>query len=633
MKTMQTIILLIVTLCAIHSAPAQQSEIHIKFQLAQSYERNNDWENAVKIYEELFARDSTNIVVFENLRRGYMHLKRHDDAIRLIQAQLRRRPNDISLLANLGVVYARQGNEAQAVETWDRALDLDRRNVNAYHLIANAATESRLLERSVHVYLQGRKTIGDPMLFTMEVANLHAAMMNFAEATREYVKLLAQSPSQLNIVQTRMASFAYRDDARRDATKVVEDALRQHTDKTAFYQLLAWLLMEGKQFERAFETYVQLDQRSNAGGRELYNFAERALKEQAFGVVAKAYQTIIAQYPKFDRIALVKFGFARTTEELITADDSSELLLPARELAGVSRPIQDRWGDIAKTLPAEVQSKLASVVNSYGAIVNEFSRTEIAAQSLYRIAFIQYQHQFDLDAAAATLKRIQTEYSFYPNHLAEATLLLGDVYLTGGELDNAEHQYRTSSQFPVTKERSLYRLAELEFFRGRFNESRTLLKELTKEPKSDAANDALSLLTFIEQHSQPSPAALNEYARAQVLVRQRKFPDALLVLQNLENTDKASSLLDETLMLKGNLLVATGRYTEAIAAYETLKTKFPKSIILDHAMMKIGYIYESKLSNTREAIARYQKVLEQFPHSLFANEARRRIRELRGESL
>jgi len=623
-----------VVLCGWSSTlDAQQSDVQIKLQLAMGYERSGDWERAVSIYEDLYARDSSSIVLFENLRRGYMQLKRHDDAIRLIQAQLRRRPNDISLFANLGVVYAREGNEAQAVETWDRALALNRHNINAYHLIANAAIESRLLERAVHFYLEGRKTIGDPMLFAMEVANVYAAMMNFAEATREYVKVLAQNPSHLNIVQTRMASFAYRDDARREATKVVEEGLRQHSDKTAFYQLLAWLLMEGKQFERAFETYVQLDRRTNAGGRELYNFAERAFKERAFAVAAQAYQMIIAQYPKFDRIALVKFGLARTTEELIPLDDSTELLLPARESQGGSRSIQDRWGNIAHTLPAEAQSKLASVVNRYGAIVNEFPRTEIAAQSLYRIAFIQYQYQFDLDAAAATLKRIQTEYSFYPNRAAEASLLLGDVYLTEGNLDSAEQQYRASSHVPVTKERSLYRLAELEFFRGRFTESLTLLNELTKEPKSDAANDALSLLTFIEQHTPTSAAALKEFARAQVLVRQRKFPDALVVLQNLEENDKTSSLLDEILILKGNLLAATGRYHEAIVAYETLSTKFPESIMLDQAMMKVGYIYESKLNNAKEAIARYQKVLEQFPHSLFANEARRRIRELRGESL
>lgn len=612
------------------AAKAQQTDLQLKLQLASSYERGGDWERAVSIYEELYARDSSNIVLFENLRRGYMQLKRHDDAIRLIQAQLQRRPNDVTLFANLGVVYAREGNESKAVDTWNQALALDRRNVNAYHLVANAAIESRLLERALYFYLEGRKAIGEPMAFTMEIANLHIAMMNIADATREYMKLLAQSPSQLNIVQSRMSSFAYRDDARREATKVVEESLRSNANTTAFYQLLAWLLMEGKQFERAFETYVQLDRRTNAGGRELYAFAERAFKEKAYAIAAKTYEMIIRQYPNFDRIALVKFGYARTTEELIVADDSTELRLLPIESA---RAAQDRWSAVAKTLPVETQSRLSSVVNSYRAIVSEFPRTEIAAQSLYRIAFIQYQYQFDLDAAAATLQRIQTEYSYYPHRTAEATLLLGDVLLNKGELDNAERQYRSSMQYLTTKELALYRLAELEFFRQRFNESLSLLKELTKEPKSDVTNDALSLMTFIEQHSQPSHAALGEFARAQLLIRQRKFPDALLALEKLEKTHTTSSLLDETLMLKGSLLSATDRYTEAIQAYRQLFDKFPESIMLDRAMMNAGYIHEAKLKNSAEAITLYQQVLERFPNSLFANEARRRIRELRGERL
>jgi TolA-binding protein len=621
-------ITLVIMACEPHVAIAQQSDVQIKLQLAQSYERNNDWERAVGIYEELYAKDSTNIVLFENLRRSYMQLKRHEDAIRIIQTQMRIRPNDIGLFANLGVAYARDGNEAKAIEAWNRTIALGQRNFNTYHVIANAAIESRLLERAVDFYLQGRKAMGDPMAFTMEIANLYSAMMNFADATREYIKLLQQSPAQLNIVQSRMSLYTHRPEALREATKVVEQTMRTQSDVTSFYQLYAWLLMEGKQFERAFDTYVELDRRTNAGGRELFNFAERAFKEKAYSTAAKAYQTIVSQYPQFDRISFAKFGYARTTEALLTSTDSAEQGFLFTQL------MRGEWGmSTSDPLPSETQSKLASVIASFNNTAREYPRSEIAAQSLLRVASIQFQHLFDLDAAAATLQQLQKDYSFLPHRAAEATLLLGDVFLTKGDIDEAPRQYQQCLKFPGTKEKARYRLAETEFFRGKFNEATDALLELTKEPKSDMTNDALSLLVFIQDHSQPSTSALTEFAKANFLVRQRKYPDALLIFQRLEAAYPSSSLLDETLMLSGDLLTAMGKYTEGITAYERLISQFPESIILDRVIMKIGYIQQKRLNNTTAAIASYQSVLEQFPHSLYANEARKRIRELRGESL
>ena len=64
---------------------SQLKDNDIKFRLAQSYERGGDIESALKIYSELYAKDSTNVVYFEALRRDYLQLKRYDDVIALFQ--------------------------------------------------------------------------------------------------------------------------------------------------------------------------------------------------------------------------------------------------------------------------------------------------------------------------------------------------------------------------------------------------------------------------------------------------------------------------------------------------------------------------------------------------------------------
>src|SRR5215831_11500087 len=104
----------------------------IKFRLAQSYERSGDIEAAVKLYEELYARDSTNLLIFDALRRTYPQLKRYDDLLELVQRAVKRSPGDITLVAELGSVYVHTSDEKQAFAAWDRAIALDPKHETTY---------------------------------------------------------------------------------------------------------------------------------------------------------------------------------------------------------------------------------------------------------------------------------------------------------------------------------------------------------------------------------------------------------------------------------------------------------------------------------------------------------------------
>src|SRR5437867_4338374 len=73
---------ILVSIC-ICVSPAQQTNTDVRFRLAQSYERSGDYESALKLYNEMYAKDSSNVVIFESLRRNYLLLKRYDDVITL----------------------------------------------------------------------------------------------------------------------------------------------------------------------------------------------------------------------------------------------------------------------------------------------------------------------------------------------------------------------------------------------------------------------------------------------------------------------------------------------------------------------------------------------------------------------
>ena len=622
---MRKLFIILIVLGGATRLEAQNLQGDIKFRLAQSYERSQDYESAVKLYEELYAKDSLNFVIFDALYRGYMQLKRYDGAISLIQRKLQQSPNDIGLLSQLGTIYARESQEPQAFEIWDRAIAVDPTHESTYRIVVNSMMENRMLDRAIAAYRQGRSSCGNPTLFTGELASLYSTMLNYGDATKEYLALLHQNPAQLDLVIVRISSYTGRSEGLNAATLVVEQAAKTEPNNLSNHQLLAWLYMEGKQFDKAYAVYKIIDEQAKTAGYELYNFAERALKEKAYTAASNAFQDVLNKFSQFERRAQAKFGYARTLEEQNSETDTLNPFGSLNPFTGDGKPA------------TEAAPKYAGAINAYSKVITEFPTTEIAAQSLLRIAILKFERFFDLDGARIALETIAKQYPAYSAVLGEARLRLGDVYLTMDDMEKAEAQYKTlSAQQPVMtqhREKAQLRLSELEYFRGNFQAVLASLKTLTRVTVSDVTNDALSLLIFIQENQKPTDAALKDYARADLLKRQHKLSEALTVFESIVQKYGGTRIIDETLMSIGDALAYMKRYPEAIANYERLVKEFPESVALDRVLVKIGQVYQSGLKDKPKAIESYQKLLLQFPNSIYAGQVRKRVRELRGDNI
>ncbi|MBI1807561.1 MAG: tetratricopeptide repeat protein [Ignavibacteria bacterium] len=615
------ITLLLLECCAV--AGAQKVEPDIKYRLAESYDRSGDYESAMKLYEQLFTKDSTNMVIFDALRRDYLQLKRYDEAIALIQTMLRASPNDLGLLVQLGSTYVLKSDEAKATEAWDRAIGVDPKRETTYRLVASTMMQSRLFERAIATYQRGRMVMGDPNLFSADIAYLYGVTLNYTEATREYLKMLHQNPSQLGFVQSRIAMYTGRTSGLTAATQVVEEAVKTDANNLSLHQLLAWMYMEGKKFDKAYTVIKFIDSKTNAGGHELCNFAERALRERAYDAASKAFQEVMSTFPMFDRAAQVKFGYARTLEESDAETDTLKLF-------GGTNPFPEHPESESKPL-------FTGAIAAYHRVVTQYPNTEIAGRSLLRIATLKQEKFFDLDGARSVLESLAKQYVQFPSVISEATLRLGDVYVALGNLTLAEEQYQalagTSPVFSEQKEKATLRLAELNYFQNRFQDALSKLKGLTTNARSDVTNDALTLQIFILENLKPSDVALKEFAKADLLQRQHKYSEALQVFESTVKSFPKSDVIDETLINIGDVYTQMARYADAIAAYDRLLKEFPESIFLDRTLMKIGQVYQLGLKEKPKAIETYQQLLEKYPNSIYVTEARRRVRELRGDNI
>ncbi len=600
---------------------AQKAHNDIRFRLAQSYERSADFESALKIYAELYAEDSTNAVLFESLRRGYLQLKRYDEVIALFQRSLAQTPNDVGMLAQLGTFYAQKSDELKATESWERAIATDPDNEQTYRVVGSALAESRLFERAIAMYQRGRKACNNPNLFATEIALFHTIVLNYTDATREYINLIRQTPSMLSLVQQRMSSYVSRTQGLTDAITVVEDAAKVEPRNLMLLYLQAWLYMEGRNFDLAYVVYKTIDVSTGANGGELYNFAHRALRDKSYLAAANAFQDVLTIYPNFSNREQVYFGLARTLEDSTTAHDTTNIVSQNTSVKKPSSVLVEQY---------------ENVVHAFRQVITQFPKKETAAQSLLHIGILQQDRLLDLEAAQSTFETLSKVYAAHPGITIEGTLRLGDVFLAKGDLTKAEEEYLLLNRYVEggdQRERGALRLAEIDYFRGNFKDALKKLNALTLNIIADIANDALKLKVFIEENTASGDQTLKEFAKASFLKHQMKYSDALDNFESMITAFPTSTLIDEVLMNIGDIFLQMQKYEDAVTSYEKLIRDFPESLVLDIALMKIGNTYQLGFHNSLKAIETYQKLLERHPNSIYVTDARKRIRELRGDNI
>jgi tetratricopeptide (TPR) repeat protein len=496
----------------------------------------------------------------------------------------------------------------------------DPANQQRYRLIAGVMLENRLLERAIQTYRDGRIACWNPSLFSMELAQLLSASMDYRGATTEYLGWLAQNPSQLSFVQSRMGAYTWKSDGRAAAIEAVQDALRRQDD-VRLHELLAWLYIEGKEYDDALEEYRTIDRLGKTQGASLATFADRAFKEGAYEVAARAYRDAIAAPLPGPRLAAVHYGYACALREIDALSDTLQ-----GPLTPDMRPA------------SESRLRYSGAVAYFRTVARDFPGTVYAAQSYYQIGRIQAEQYYDLDGALGSFADASRARVAPPTLRFDIAMREGDIHLSRGDSARAAASFASVASAPgATPDQSdeaTFRLAELEYFCGNFDAAMDRLGAMTANLRADFANDAIRLQAFLEEHRPSGEDALRQCARGDYLRRQRKLGDAASVFRDLLTRAPGPALVDDILLRIGQIEAATGQYDDAVAVYERLLQDYREtSTHLDRARFSIAEVYQFGFKDPARAIATYEQVLADYPRSVLTSLARARIRTLRGDAL
>ena len=601
-------ITLIVLSLFIFSAQAQQRNDQ-KLALAQSYEQIGDFDSATKLYEELYLSDPSNSQYIGALYRVYIQIKNYAAVVNILEERIKQKPDDISAYGMLGSAYYLMGNEEKAFESWDNAFQSGNINPMFYRVIADYAVERRAFEKAIELYEKGKEASNDKILFAYDLIRLYSLTMQFEKAAREYCFILSSDPTQLQAVEQKVFENINRPGALDATLKIIEDCADR--DIMSFSYLLARLYSEKKMYDKAYETYLYIDEKQSSKGRDLYQFAQQMFAEKEYKLSSEIFSKINELYPDSPLSSQAKLGSARSLEASLL--EEYEKLLP----------LWKTYFPLVKFQSEETKK----VIAAFNVVANLYKHSEPAYESLLRTAVIRFYLLKEYDNAKQLLETIVNEAPLSKSS-AEAYLELGNMALIQGNVEGAEKDYlsvlslRSASE--DQKNKAIYKLGRVNLYKGNFEEARNYLFKVLSNLKDNSANDAIELSLLLNPELNDS-SNLMIFAQAEFLAEQKKFNEAATDYKKLSEYQQAFVLRAISSIRFSEMMIAIDNYPEAITVLQGISEEGEKNIYADKAVYLLGRINQFGIKNFVEAEKYYQKLLADYPKSVYLDDARAQL--------
>ncbi|MGE6218813.1 tetratricopeptide repeat protein [Nubsella zeaxanthinifaciens] len=574
--------------------------------LAYQYFQQAEYEKAATLLEKLFNR-SKNDGYFDLYFTSLLKIKKYGEAENLVKKLIKQYPQKLNYQVALGRIYQENGKAAEANKIYYTAIQNAPKNEFQYRELANSFYRIEAYDMAANTFLQGRKALGDELLFTFELLSIYRFKKDKQALISEYLNTLPVNPQLLPQAQSVLANLFEDNSDYMLLQAALLKKLQKQPDVEIFTELLIWQYIQQKDYEMALRQLIAQDKRTNNAGMLLFNTANSLLANNAFATAIKAYEYIVAKGP--------------TNELFLTA--KIQLINAKYELA-----VQGKIDRLAMKALAE---EFAQIVTQYG--IN--NQTVFA---LKKLSYLQAYHLNDLPAAEKTLEQALKASNLPAAEIGELKIDLGDIYVLNKEPWEAILVYeQVAKQFdnlPIASD-ARFRSARLSFYQGNFKYAKSQADVLKASTSQLIANDALNLSLLISDNlqSKNDSLALMMYADAELLQFTNNSTAALKKLDSIDIVYPKNSLTDDILMAKAKIFIKNTDFQKAETSLKSLIADHSGSIWIDDAIFTLADLYENKLNNMEEAKKLYQRLITDFPGSILNAEARKRYRTIRGDNL
>ena len=593
------------------------------FQRARAYHKVGKIEDAIKILEKLHDEKPGNIAYLNLLKESYKDIGDFRQLLSLLQKNSALRPDNWRIEVELIDTNLKLKEKDEAFAIINRLSKEYPNNYSVTRTIALVLSSNRLFDETVALYEDARIRSEKPAPITRDLANFHASRLNYAQATKEYIKFLDFAPQNFEFIRRQLSRFNTDSSTISSVLNNLKAGLKESPGNESLRQLVADYQFRTGNYEEALAEYIILETNSEKEGQFLFGFIENLKLEKQYQIGIKASRKLMTLKPNSRLYPNTYFMLAELTE----LNEASQNEYYPELTFTLNQSDADRINE-SPGIPISIAI--------YDSLSNSYQNSLIASKALFRMGEIYFTRLQNLDEAEKAFKR--SILSYRGTQIIEPALArLADIDLERGDLTSARETYLKLVETTKSEDirlKSKFIISEIEYFSGEFDSSLYHLNDLIFEAdfKDPIMNDALELSILLEivksDNSADSQEALKLYAKAALMSRQRRYSEARAAYKNLYEEYPDTPLSDDAFYLVGKLSATMGRFEESVETFDLFLVSYPESDLADKVLLSAGEISEIGLQESESSIYYYERLLIDHPRSIYADIARKRLRNL-----
>ena len=564
--------------------------------LAERYYRDGKYEKATQLFKVLLDKNPFNTTYLKRLISAYQETSQFETVDKLLKQRLITYPTHTYLYVELGYNYEKQQQKETAKIYYDKAINSIKTTTGMGGFIGRLFKDNALLDNAIMAYEETMR-YNKSANYEFQIAQIYGEKGDFEKMFTSYIDLIDKNENYLNTVQ-RFTSRYITDDRLNNTNILFKKALIKKSvsnPKDVWNQLLSWLFIQQKEYEKAFIQEKALFNRNPKYIVNIINLGFNSYNSKAFETAKKCFDFILEKSPFIDQILTANLYSVKIA--IATNQENIESLFEA---------IFTRYGKKSTTL--KIQLEYADY-----------------------LTFKKNEPEKAIDVLTHTLEIATSKFQ-----KAAIKIKLGDVYVFIGNYNRALiyfSQVQTSIKNHPLAQEARFKVAQTSYFKNDFKWAFAQLKVLKASTTQLIANDALDLFLIISDN-QPKDSldvGLQLYAKADLLAFQNKNTQAIDTLQKVITLYKGQKIEDEALFKQAGLFTKIKQFQKAIDNYTQIITLDNEGIFVDDSLYEIAEIYYNQLKNTEKASEYYQKIIFEHLSSIYLVDARKKYRKIRGD--
>ncbi|HEB62725.1 MAG TPA: tetratricopeptide repeat protein, partial [Bacteroidetes bacterium] len=413
----------------------------------------------------------------------------------------------------------------------------------------------------------------------------------------------------LSTIKSRLASNLDEKELISFKSKLIK-GIQNNPDNINLIDLLSWVYIKTGDYKKAMRQIMAIDRRFDEDGKRVYKFAKDAQKAGEPMIAAKSFQYIVenksTKSPYY--FSAIK-NYLSTTKDILANDTTA------------------------------VKSDFVEIEKQYEKFLDQYGIGDMTFNLVLELANLEVYNLNDLDRGIELMKNVIKRRNLDKQNIARAKILLGDFYIIKGEIWEASLLYsQVDKEFKEGElgELARFKNGQLYYYNGDFKWAQTIFDILKPATSRKISNDAIELSVFISEtigEDSTMIEPLKIFAKAELLIFQNKYEEALSALDSINFLYPDNNLEDDVWYVKAHIFKKQKKIDLAVDMYNKILGKYPDELKADNSLFELADIYEEILGDRKKAMQLYEKLFLDYPNSTLAVEARKKYRELDGETL